>query len=119
MNALRRAGGKWQSKTARQAGRLTKPTPRRLNRELCRLTGKCRRLDLKIATLQLRKPKAEGAELSANWGGVLTNRLLVRYHPGEPNIFDFENLSALLVNNSEAFAGKNGPYCWGAAFQTG
>jgi hypothetical protein len=59
----------------------------------------------------LSKPKKSLSELSANRGCALTSRASARNPFGEPNISDFEILSALPVNAESVFAGEMRPYC--------
>jgi hypothetical protein len=63
------------------------------------------------AARELTKPKARCSQLRANWGPLFTKRLPVRNLFAEPNIRDFEILSATLVNHGTRFSGENGQNC--------
>jgi hypothetical protein len=55
--------------------------------------------------LRTGKPDAGETEPSANWAPLSTKGFSVRILCEDPHDFDFENLSALLVNRAAAFTG--------------
>ena len=83
----------------------------RLRNSLCTNLSRLRRAQ---SGLLSKPPQNGGSEPCANRGRQLTNRVPARNPFAEPDISDFEILSALRVSARTRFAGKNAPYYrWG------